>query len=110
MRRFIESEVAAVIDRGEALIGTLGIMDAVIATAAGHKRRDHHFRSDRERLAHEILFEPAAQFHDDAAELMTERERPWQLLGPMTFEDVQIGSADAAGADLNERGVLGDLR
>src|SRR5436305_9506582 len=49
-------------------------------------------------------------FHDDAAEFVPQRERPWQLFGPVAFEDMQIGAADAAGADLNERGVLGDLR
>jgi hypothetical protein len=28
----------------------------------------------------------------------------------VTFEDVKVGAAHPAGADLNQRGVLGDLR
>jgi hypothetical protein len=52
----------------------------------------------------------APAFDDDAAELMAERERPWQRLRPVPFQDVQIGAADAAGADLDQCGLLADLR
>src|SRR5580704_12401646 len=41
---------------------------------------------------------------------MAERERPWQLLRPMAFEDVQVSAADATGADLNQPCLLGDGR
>src|SRR5689334_2770416 len=40
---------------------------------------------------------------------MAERERPWQRLRPMAFEDVQIGAAYAARADLDQRRLLADL-
>src|ERR1700676_640535 len=39
---------------------------------------------------------------------MAERERPWQFVRPMAFEDVQISAADATGADLNQRCLLRD--
>jgi len=85
-------------------------MDAVIAPSAWHQRRDHHFRADAERLAHEILGELRSGFDDYAPELVAERERPRQRLRPVTFQDVQVGAAHSAGADLNERGIFGDLR
>src|SRR5689334_11865718 len=103
MRRLVEAEIAAVVDRRQALVGALRIMDAVIAVAAGHQRRDHHLRADLERLRHEVLIELGSAFDDDAAELMAERERPWQRLRPVTLEDVEIGAADTAGADLDQR-------
>jgi len=45
-----------------------------------------------------------------AAELMAERERPRQWLGPMALEDVLIGAAHAAGADLDQRGFARHVR
>ena len=110
MRRLVEAEIAAVIHRRQALVGALGIMDAVIAMPARHQRRDHHLRSDGERLAHEILGKFRADLDQHAADLMPERERPRQLLRPVAFEDMQIGAAHAAGADFDERGFLGDFR
>src|SRR5262249_16774339 len=62
------------------------------------------------RLAHEIFGELTSLFDDDAAELVAEGERPWQRLRPVTFEDVKVGAAHAASPDLNQRGVLGDVR
>src|SRR5262245_28609877 len=109
MRRLVEAEIAAVIDRRQALVGALRIVDAVKAVTAGHQGRDHHLRSDLERLRHEVFGELAAAFDDDAAELMAQRERPRQGFRPMAFEDVQIRAAYAAGADLDQRGLLADL-
>ena len=102
---FGRAEIAAVIDRRQAFVGALRIMDAVIATAARHQRRDHHLRSHGERFAHEILVEVGADLDQHAADLMAERERPWQWLRPMAFEDMQVGAADPAGADLDQRGL-----
>src|ERR1700744_6119857 len=110
MRRLVEAEIAAVIDRRQALIGALRIMDAVIALAARHQRRDHHLRSHRKRLAPEVLVEFRAAFDDDAAEFVAERERPWQQLRPMAFEDMQIGAAHTAGADLDQRSLGRNFR
>ncbi len=110
MRRLVEAEIAAVVDRREALVGVLRIVDAVIAMPARHQRRDHHLRSHLERPAHEILFELAADLDEDAAELVSERERPRQRLRPVTLEDMQVGAANAAGADLDERRLLADVR
>ena len=45
MRRLVEPEVAAVIDRASGTCWHLRIVDAVIAASARHQRRDHHFRS-----------------------------------------------------------------
>src|SRR4029453_9169396 len=69
-----------------------------------------HLRADAERLAHEIFGELLSLFDDDAPELVAEGERPRQRLRPVTFEDVKVGAAHPAGADLNQRGVRGDLR
>src|ERR1700730_11203480 len=110
MRRLVEAEIAAVIDRGQALVCALRIVDAVIAMAAGHQRRDHHLRPYRERLAHEVFVEFRADLHQYAADLMSERERPRQCFGPMTLEDVQIGAADAAGPDFYQCGLLRNFR
>ena len=110
MRRLVETKIAAVIDRRQALVGAQGIMDAVIAFAARHQRRDHHLRSDRQRLAHEVFSEFRADLDQHATDLVTERERPWQRLRPMAFEDMQIGAADAAGADLYQRRLLRNFR
>src|SRR5262245_42432190 len=110
MRRLVEAEIAPVINRGQALVGLLRIMDAVIALPARHQRRDHHLRADAERLAHEIFGELISLFDDDAPELVAEGERPRQRLRPVAFEDMKVGAAHPAGADLNQRGVCGDLR
>src|SRR5262249_47018746 len=109
MRRLVEAEIATVIDRREAFIRTLRIMDAVVAAAARHQRRDHDSRSDPQRLAHEVFFKLATGFDDDAAEFVPERERPGQLFWPMSFKDVEVGAADAAGADLDERRFAWDI-
>jgi hypothetical protein len=76
VRRLVEAEIAPVINRGQALVGALGIMDAVVALPAGHQRRDHHLRADAEFPAHEIFGELRSLFDDDAAELVAEGERP----------------------------------
>src|SRR5262245_61988361 len=110
MRRLVEAEIAPVIDRGQALVGLLRIMDAVIAMPARHQRRDHHLRADAKRLAHEVFAEFATRFDNDAAQLMAEGEWPRQRLRPMAFEDVKVGAAHPAGADLDERSVLLHLR
>src|SRR5215831_11406896 len=104
MRRLVEAEIAPVVDRGQALVGLLRVMHAVIAVSARHQRRDHHLRADANRLAHEVVGEVAAGFDDDAAELVPERERPRERLRPVAFEDMQVGAAHPAGADLNECG------
>src|SRR5690348_2537886 len=110
MRRLVEAEIAAVIDRREAFIRALRIMDAIIAMAARHQRRNHHARSDLQRLAHKVFFKLGAGFDDDAAEFVAERERPWQRFGPVTFKDVQVGAAHAAGADLDQRRLFRNFR
>src|SRR5262249_48390859 len=110
MRRLVEAEVASVINWSKAFVGVLGIMDTVIAMPAGHQRRDHHFRSDAQRLAHEILRKVFSRFDDDASELMAKGEGPRQRLRPMTFKNMEIGTAYPAGANLNERGLFGNLR
>src|SRR3712207_491073 len=102
MRRLVEAEIAPVVDRREALVGALRIVDAVVAGAAGHQRRDHDARADLERLAHEVLGQLAPLLDDDAADLVPEREGPRQGLRPMALQDVQVGAADAAGADLDQ--------
>jgi hypothetical protein len=84
-------------------------MDAVIAMPARHQRRDHHLRSDRERLAHEILGKFRPDLDQHAADLMPKRKRPRQLLRPVALEDMQVGAADAAGSDFYEGGFLGDF-
>jgi hypothetical protein len=77
--------------------------------AARHQRRNHHLRSHAERLAHEVFFEFRADLDQHAADLVAERERPGQLFRPVAFEDMQIGAADAAGADFYQRRLLRDL-
>ena len=110
MRRLVEAEIAAVIDRRQALVRALGIMDAVIALTARHQRRDHHLRSDRQRLAHEIFGELRAALDDDAAKFVAQRKRPRQWLWPVALQNVQISAADAARADLDQRRLPADLR
>ena len=85
-------------------------MDAVIALAARHQRRDHHLRSHVKLLAHEVFLEFRADLDQHAADLVAERERPRQRLRPMSFQDMQIGAADTAGADLDQRGLFRDFR
>src|SRR5262249_19552701 len=58
----------------------------------------------------EIFGELSSLFDDDATELVAEGERPRQRLRPVAPEDMKIGAAHPAGADLNERGVRRDLR
>src|SRR5215472_13884442 len=110
MRRLVETEIAAVINRRQTLIGALRIMDAVVAAAARHQGRYHHLRAYGERLAHEVFGELGSAFDDDAAQFVTERERPGQRLRPMALEDMQVGAADAAGADLDQGSLFADLR
>ena len=105
VRRLVEAEIAPVVDRRQALVGVLGVVDAIVAAPARHQRRDHDLRADGDRLAHEILDERRALLDDDAADLVAERERPGQRLRPMPFQDVLIGAADAAGADLDQRRI-----
>ena len=57
MRRLVEAEIAPVVNRRQALVGVLRIVDAVVAGAARHQRRDHHLRADLQRLAHEVFGE-----------------------------------------------------
>jgi hypothetical protein len=110
MRRLVEAEIAAVIHRRQAFVGALRIMDAVIASPARHQRRDHHLRSHVKRLAHEIFRKFRADLDQNAANFMTERERPRQWFRPVTFKDVQIGAADAAGTDFYQCGLLRNFR
>src|SRR5712692_9751257 len=110
MRRLVEAEIAAVIDRRQALVGALGIMNAVIAMAARHQRRDHHLRSHAEWFAHEVFFEFRADLDQHAADFMAEGERPGQLLRPVAFQDMQIGAANAAGADFYQCRLLRNFR
>src|SRR6266852_3054277 len=109
MRRLVEAEIAAVIHRGQALVGAFGIVNAVIALTARHQRWDHHLRSHAKRLAHEIFLEVRADLDQHAAYFVAERERPRQLLRPVAFEDMQIGAAHAAGADFYQCRLLRDL-
>src|SRR5262245_7272749 len=110
MRRLVEAEIAPVVDGSQALVGALRVMDAVIAPSARHQRRDHYFRADFQRLAHEVFGELRSRFDDDPAELVTEREGPRQWLRPVAFQNMQVGAAHAASANLNKRGILGNLR
>src|ERR1700737_2002927 len=110
MRRLVEPKVATVIDGGETLVGALGIMHAVITLPAGHQWRDHDLGADCQRLAHEIFRKVRSRFDNDAAQLMTERKGPRQRLRPVTFEDVKVGPAHAAGADRNESGFFSNAR
>src|SRR5258705_3352509 len=110
MRRLVEAEIAAVIDRRQALVGVFRIMNAVIAMAARHQRRDHHLRSHAERFAHEVFLEFRADLDQHAADAVAERERPRQLLRRVALQDMQIGAANAAGADFNQRRLLRNFR
>ena len=110
MRRLVEAEIAAVIDRRQALVGALRIMDAVIALAARHQRRDHHLRSHLSGLLMKSSVNSRADLDQHAADFMAERERPGQRLRPMTLQDMQIGAADAAGADLDQRRLVRNFR
>jgi hypothetical protein len=85
VRRLVEAEIAPVVDGRQALVGVLGIVDAVVAVAAGHERRDHDLRADGDRLAHEVLGEALALLDDDAADLVAEGEGPRQGLRPMAL-------------------------
>src|SRR5205814_10644507 len=87
MRRLVEAEIAAVIDRRQAFISALRVVNAIIAMAAWHQRRDHHLGSHLERLAHEVFIEFRSDLDQHAADLVTKRERPWQRLRPVAFED-----------------------
>src|SRR5690242_15538605 len=110
MWRLIESEIPAVINGGQTLVGAFRIMDTVIATPTRHERRNHYLRSHRERLAHKVFFELSAHFDEDATNFMAECERPRKLFGPVTFEDMQVGAAYSAGTDFDERRLLGNSR
>src|SRR3954470_19918695 len=78
-------------------------MNAVIAVAARHQRRDHHLRSHLKRLAHEVFREFTANLDQHTADLVTERKWPWQWFRPVAFQNVQVCAANAAGSDLDER-------
>src|SRR4051794_22003641 len=110
MRRLLEAEVAPVVDRRQAFIGVLRIMNAVVAGAAWHQRRDHYLRADPKRLPHEIFGELRAGFDDHATELMAKCERPRQRLRPVAFQDVLVGAAHATRADLDQRGLPRHIR
>ena len=109
VRRLVEAQIAAVIDRFQALVGGLRIVHAVITLPAGHEGRDHDLAADLERPAHVVVAELRALLDDDARDLVAEREGPGQGRRPVALEDVQIGAADAAGADLEEGGIGGHL-
>src|SRR5213592_1382523 len=70
MRRLVEAEIAAVIDRRQALVGAFRIMNAVIAAAARHQRRDHHLRSHAEWFAHEVFLEFRADLDQHTADFV----------------------------------------
>ncbi len=110
MGRLVEAEIASVIDGCQALVGGLRVMQAPVTGAAGHQRRDHDARADLERLAHEVGGEVRAFLDDDAADLVTEREGPGEGLRPVAFQDVLVGAADAAGADLDQRRLARHVR
>lgn len=101
VRRLLEAEIAPVVDRRQTFVGVLWVVQAVVATTAGHQRRDHHLRSDVDRLAHEVLGQILALLDDNAADLMTKRERPRQWLWPVTLQNVLVSSANAARADFD---------
>ena len=105
MRRPLEAEIAPVVDRRQALVRGLGIVGAPVAGAARHQRRQHHLGADGERLAGPVVGQLRADLDDHPGELVAERERPGQGLGPVALQDVQIGAAHAAGADLDQRGL-----
>ena len=110
MRRLVEAEIAAVIDRRQAFIRGLGIMQAPVAMAAGHQWRQHQFRADADRLAHEVGLQLVADLDHDARQFVSEGERPRQRLRPMAFQDMLVGAADAAGPYLDQRRFRRDAR
>ena len=110
VRRLVEAQIAAVVDGGEALVGRLGVVLAPVAEAARHQRRQHHLGADLERLAHEVGCQLRADLDDDAGQLMPQRERPRQRLGPMPPKDVLVRAAHPAGADLDQRALGRHLR
>ena len=108
MWRLLEAEIAAVVDRGEALVRGLGVVSTPVAGAAWHERRQHYLGADGERLAGPIVGQFRADLDDYPSELVAQCERPGQGLGPVALQDVQIGAAHAARADLDQRRFPGD--
>src|SRR5262245_49658219 len=109
MWRLVETQIAAVVDRGQAFVGILGIVGAVVTMAAWHQRRDHYFRTHRQRFVHEVFGELSACLNENPANFMPERERPRKLLRPVAFKDMQISAANSAGADFDESCLLGNI-
>src|ERR1700682_2412198 len=88
----------------------LGRILAIIAFAAGHERRDHDLGADADWIVHPVGLEVRSDLDHHAGHLVAERERPWQRFRPMSFEDMQVGAANAAGADLNESSLSRHFR
>ena len=109
VRRPLEAQVAAVVDRRQALVGGLRVVDAVVAAPARHQRRQHHLGAHRQRPAHVILGQVGADGAHHAGQLVTERERPRQRLRPVAGQDVQVGAAHPAGGDADQRRLARDL-
>ena len=110
MWRLLEPEITSVIDGGQTLVGALRVVNAVIALAARHQWRDHHLRSHLQRLAHEVFCKFRADLDQHPANLVTEREWPRQWFRPVALQNVQIGAANTAGADLDESGLARNFR
>ncbi len=85
VRRPVETEIAAVVDRLRALVGLLGIALAPVAEAAGHQRREHQLGADADGLAHVIGLQFRPDLDDHTRQFVAQRERPRQRLWPMTL-------------------------
>src|SRR5215475_1277456 len=110
MWRLVETQIAAVVDRGQAFVGILGIVGAVVTMAAWHQRWDHHFRTHRQRFVHEVFGELSAGLNENPANFMPERERPRKFLWPVAFKNMQISAANSAGDNFDESCLLGNIR
>src|SRR5262245_53594566 len=109
MRRFVEAQIAAVIDRGQALVGIFGIVGAVITMAAWHQRRNHNLRSHLQWLIHKVFGEFRSCLNENPTNFMPEGEGPRKLFRPVTFKDMQIGAANPASPDFDESCILGNF-
>jgi hypothetical protein len=81
MGRLVEAETTPVVHWGQALVGVLREVDAVIASPARHQWGDHYLGSHVEGLAHEVLGQILSLLDNDAAEFVSQRERPRQGFG-----------------------------
>ena len=102
VRRLLEAEVTAIVHGGQALVGRLRVVHAVVAAPAGHQRRQHDLGPHLEGLAHEVLGQLRSDLLHDSHQLVAEGERPGEGPGPVALEDVEVGAADPAGRDADE--------